>query len=57
MAARFDLAARLLQRTMRQVTCAHPCIAIDLCKKWRRVVKYCGNVLDAQNGLHSLRNK
>ena len=29
MAARFDLAARLLQRTIHQVTFAHPCIAID----------------------------
>ena len=48
MAARFDLAARLLQRTIRQITSAHPCIAIDSCKKWWCVVKDRGKVHDAQ---------
>ena len=41
MAARFDLAARLLQRTIRQVTFAHPCIAIDYVRNgdvWLKIV-------------------
>ena len=57
MGARFDLAGRLLQRTIRQVTFAHTCIAIDPCKKWWCVVKDRGNVRDAHNGFHPFRNK
>ena len=56
-AAHFDLVARLLQRAIRQVTFAHPCIAIDSCKKWWCVVKDRGNVRAAQKGLHAFRNK
>ena len=33
MTTRFDFDSKLLQRTIRQVTFAHPCIAIDSCKK------------------------
>ena len=33
MAARFDFDSKAASKTIRQVPSAHPCIAIDLCKK------------------------
>ena len=54
MAKCFGLAARLLQRSILQVTFAHPSIAIHSFRKWWCVVKDRGNV---QNGLHPFRNK